>query len=43
MTREPTHIEYAGFLWCRDSKRTIGKYEGEVDCEHCNETIEVAS
>lgn len=34
------HIEYAGFLFCRKSKETIGKYEDATDCEYCDETIE---
>ena len=37
---DPVHIVYASFLWCRKSKETIGKYEGETECEHCDEIIE---
>ena len=37
---DPIHIAYSGFLFCRKSKETIGKYEGETYCEHCDETID---
>lgn len=36
----PVHIAYSGFLFCRLSKETIGKYEGETYCAHCDETID---
>ena len=37
---DPVHIEYSGFLWCRKHKETIGKYEGETECEHCDVIVE---
>lgn len=42
MELEHPDMIYAEFLWCRESKQTIGTFEGAVECEYCDKSIEVS-
>jgi hypothetical protein len=43
MNHAPDHTEYAGFLFCERTRRTVGEYElGGHDCQHCGASVEVS-